>query len=61
MTKTITVNNLANFEFWVGMFKLRSKQWKRVTLARLQKSQSVFETESERQDKIKALQFLLNN
>jgi len=57
----IKVNNLDNFEFWLGMFRPRTDKWKRDTLRRLKKSVSPFETFEENQDKIKALQFLLNN
>lgn len=56
---TLKVDNMANFEFWLGMFRPRTKKWQRATLKRLKKGQSIFETEGERNDKIKALQFLL--
>jgi hypothetical protein len=56
----IEVNNLSNFEFWLGMFKPRSKAWQRTTLKQLKNSVSIFETLEENQDKIKALNFLLN-
>jgi len=56
----IEVNNMANFEFWVGMFRPRTDAWKRSTLKRLKKSVSPFETAEENADKIKALEFLLN-
>lgn len=59
MRKTIEVNNMANFEFWLGMFKPRSKKWQRETLRRLKSKISPFETLEENQDKIKALNFLL--
>jgi len=59
--ETITVNNLANFEFWLGMFKPRTKKWQRDTLRRLKKGVSSFETPEENADKIKALNFLLNS
>jgi len=59
--KTLTVNNIGNFEFWVEMFRPRSKQWQRKTLSRLNKNVSCFETLEENQDKIKALKFLLNS
>ncbi len=55
----IKVNDLGNFEFWLGMFRPRTDKWKRDTLKRLKKSVSQFETEAENQDKIKALNFLL--
>lgn len=57
--KAITVNNLANFEFWLGMFRPRTKKWQRDNLRRLKKSVSPFETSAENADKIKALEFLL--
>lgn len=58
--KEIKVDNLANFEFWVGMFKPRTKRWQKSTLKRLKHGVSVFETNQENEDKIKALEFLLN-
>ena len=61
MKKTITVNNLPNFEFWVSMFKPRTKKYQRNTLKRLKNKVSQFETAEENADKIKALNFLLNN
>ena len=61
MKKEITVNNLANFEFWLSMFKPRTKKYQRETLRRLKNGVSQFETFEENQDKIKALNFLLNN
>jgi len=60
MKTTIKVNNMANFEFWLGMFRPRTDAWKRKTLKRLRGSVSSFETEEENADKIKALEFLLN-
>lgn len=57
---TIKVNNMANFEFWLGMYKPRTKQWKRETLKRLKNNKNTFETDAENSDKIKALLFLLN-
>lgn len=56
----IKVNNLPNFEFWLGMFKPRTKKWQRETLKRLKTKVSIFETDKENADKIKALQFLLS-
>lgn len=56
----IEVDNMANFEFWLGCFKVRSKTWQRSTLKRLKKEVSIFESLEENQDKIKALEFLLN-
>lgn len=61
MKKTIEVKNLANFEFWIGMFKPRTVKWQRDTLRRLKKGVTHFETLEQNQDKIKALNFLLNN
>lgn len=58
--KTLKVDNLGNFEFWLAMFKPRTKKWQRMTLASLRKGKRVFQTENERADKIKALEFLLN-
>jgi hypothetical protein len=57
--ETIRVNDMANFNFWLGMFKPRTKSWQRQHLRELKKGKSQFESESERQDKIKALKFLL--
>lgn len=59
MKKVIEVNNIGNFEFWIGMFKLRNKKWQKETLRRLKNKVSPFETLEENQDKIKALNFLL--
>lgn len=59
MRKTINVNRLANFEFWVGMFKPRTKFWQRKHLRGLRAGLNKLETEDERADKIKALEFLL--
>jgi hypothetical protein len=58
---TLKVNNLANFEFWVNMFKPRTERWQRQTLKTLKNKVSPFETLEENQDKIKALNFLLGN
>jgi hypothetical protein len=58
--KTLKVDNMGNFEFWLAMFRPRTRQWQKKTLASLRKGIRVFQTESERQDKIKALEFLLN-
>jgi len=60
MKKTIEVNDMANFEFWVGMFRPRAKKYQKETLRRLKASVSVFETPEENKDKVKALEFLLN-
>lgn len=57
--KVMRVNNLRDFEFWLGMYKPRTKKWKENRLKELKKEKSVFETEEERQDKIRALEFLL--
>jgi hypothetical protein len=57
----IEVNNLASFEFWVGMFKLRTDRWKRDTLKRLKADKLTFGSLQETEDKIKALKFLLND
>ena len=57
--KIIKVDNLANFEFWLGMFKQRSKSWQIENLKRLRNTVSTFETEAENNDKIKVLEFLL--
>lgn len=56
----IKCNDLGSFEFWVNMFKARTEKWQRATLKRLLKSKSIFETEADREDKIKALKFILN-
>jgi len=34
--KTIEVNDLASFEFWVNVFRPRTDKWKRANLRRLQ-------------------------
>jgi hypothetical protein len=52
MNKEIKVNNIGNFEFWLAMFKPRTKQWQRKTLASLKKGKRVFQKENERVDKI---------
>lgn len=58
--KTLKVDNLANFEFWLGIFKPRTKVWQRKTLRDLKNNKNqLFAVESERGDKIKALNFLL--
>jgi hypothetical protein len=49
------------FNFWVSMFSPRSDKWKADTLKRLTEKQSIFETEQERFDKIKALEYLIDN
>jgi len=61
MKQEIKVNNLANFEFWLGMFKQRTDKWKRDHLRYLKSGKTILgEQDGERSDKIKALQFLLN-
>jgi len=61
MKNTIKVDNLDNFQFWVGMFRPRTDKFKRETLKRLQNETGdpFAGTVSERDDKIKALKFLL--
>jgi hypothetical protein len=59
MKKVINVNNIANFEFWVNMFRLRSITWQKQRLKILKQGKSVFETYDENLDKIKALEFIL--
>lgn len=56
---TIKVNSINNFEFWVGMFGQRTKKWQEQTLKEKNKGKNPFETEEDRQDKIKALKFIL--
>ena len=56
----IKVNNLPGFEFWVNMFRVRSISWQKDNLKRLKKNISCFESIEENEDKIKALEFLLN-
>ena len=56
----IKVDNINNFEFWLGMFKPRTKVWQMKTLRRLKSKKGIFETDKERQDKIRVLKFLLN-
>jgi hypothetical protein len=58
--KAVEVNNISDFEFWYNMFKHRTTKWQRETLKRLRAKQSIFETASERVDKIKALELLLD-
>lgn len=58
--KPIEVDSLPNFEFWLGMFRPRTKKWQRDNLKRLRAKVSVFESADENADKIKALEFLLN-
>lgn len=53
----IEVNNLANFEFWLDIFKPMTKKWRREQLKYLKGSKGVNLLET--QDKIKALKFLL--
>ncbi len=61
MKQEIKVNNLANFEFWLGMFRPRTDKWKRDHLRYLKSGKLILgEQDGERSDKIKALQFLLN-
>jgi hypothetical protein len=47
-------------DFWISMFKPRSIKWRTQHLRELKKSRSIFETEADRQDKIKALKALKN-
>ena len=58
---TIKVDNLPTFEFWLGMYKPRTKDWQRKHLAALRKGTNTFMNPNETNDKIKALKFLLNN
>jgi hypothetical protein len=59
--KEIKVNDIPSFEFWVGMFRPRTKAWQRKHLSELKKGLRGFgESEADHQDKIKALEFLLN-
>ena len=57
--RELKVDDLGNFEFWLGMFKPRTRGWQNKALKRLKANKSIFETDKERQDKIKALNFLL--
>lgn len=60
--KSINVNNMANFEFWVGMYKPRTKTWQRQHLRELKKGFKAFgESDGEHQDKIKAMEFVLGD
>lgn len=59
--KTLMVDNMGNFEFWLGCFKPRTQKWQRETLHRLKTKANLFDNEKETPDKIRALQFLLNN
>jgi hypothetical protein len=56
---TMQQKNNASFEFWKNAFKPRSEKWRRETLKRLNKSQSIFESADERINKINALVSLL--
>lgn len=59
--KVLKVDNLANFEFWLGMFRPRTKKWQKETLKRLKAGKdNPFANPEEAGDKIKALEFLLN-
>jgi len=61
MKAQIKVDNMANFEFWIGMFRPRTDKWKRDTLRRLKSGKpNPFTNNEETGDKIKALNFLLN-
>ena len=55
----MTLNNLANIEFWIRTFKPRTKVYQREALRNLKKGRNPFETEEERQNKIRALEILL--
>jgi hypothetical protein len=55
--KTIKVNNLANFEFWLSVFKQKTKSEQEVIFNELHSTKNSLDTE--RNDKIKAIQFLL--
>lgn len=58
--KTINVDNLGNFEFWLGIYKPRTKAWQRQRLRELKSGKTLLgEQEPEKGDKIKALKFLL--
>jgi len=62
MKKVIEVNSLANFEFWKGMYQPRTEKWKKEHLKELQKGFKPYgTTDEERQDKIKALKFVMKN
>jgi hypothetical protein len=58
---TIKVNNLANFEFWLGIYRPRTKSWQRNHLRDLRKGFVSLSgtSKEESSDKIKALEFLL--
>ena len=51
---------MTSFKFWVNCCKVRPVSWQRENLARLKKSVSPFESLEENQEKIKALEYLLN-
>lgn len=60
----LKVNDMGNFDFWLGMFRPRTKAWQIANLKRLKNEvkQGVRPfggTVEEREDKIKALEFLL--
>jgi hypothetical protein len=60
MKSVIKVNNMGNFEFWLGMYKPRSEEWKREHLKYLEDDRvHHLDSRSEREDKIKALRFSL--
>ncbi len=58
-TQTPQEKAQAEYDFWVSMFKPRTKKYQRETLARLKKGVSTFETPEENAAKIKALKYLL--
>lgn len=58
--KVLKVDNLGNFDFWLGMFRTRSEEWQRNKLKELKEGKdNHFSNPAEKNDKIKALEFLL--
>lgn len=48
-------------DFWISMFKPRDDEYRERTLTRLQEGVSSFETTQENEDKIEALEYLIEN
>lgn len=60
MKSIIKINNMSNFEFWYGIYKPRSEEWKRDHLKYLEdEDRPDADSQSVREDKIKALKFSL--
>lgn len=56
----LNVDNLENFKFWLGMYRPRTKDWQRKRLKELNSGKTLLgENRADKEDKIKALKFLL--